>query len=271
MLRPYPSFSLLYFFLSTALPLGMLDFGYAIKAWTIILIVVFPLAGVLIFPSSHKKWDWMAALGAFVTSLHIWAPWRSYEKVLPKPEVYVEIQAVVTDDRMLDDDSLSDLAKSKNIEINITKLRLSRHEDWQACRGKILVLKPTTPLKYGMSVLVKGALVLPWRNEIPGLFDYRNYLKSKGIKHVIRGEELMVIDPNPVGWRKAVRKLIHLREALLARIIRHVDGDRNQKILAAMTLGFRQNLSPEDKKIYIRSGMIHILAISGLHFDISYF
>ena len=213
----------------------------------------------------------MAVFGAFVTLLHVWAPWQSYEKHLPRPEVYVEIQAVVTDDRMLDDDSLSNLAKSKNIEINITQVRLSRHEDWHRCRGKILLLRPTTFLEYGQTVLVKGALVHPWKNEIQGLFDYRNYLKSKGIKHVIRGDELMVLDPNPVGWRKAVQKLIHIREALLTRIIRQVDGDRNQKILAAMTLGFRQSLSPEDKEIYIRSGMIHILAISGLHFDISFF
>ena len=77
-----------------------------------------------------------------------------YEKYLPKPEVY-EIQGVVSDDRMVDDDSLSDLAKSKNIEINITQLRLSRHEPWNECRGKILVLKPVIPLKYGMSVLLK--------------------------------------------------------------------------------------------------------------------
>ena len=158
----------------------------------------------------------MAVFGALVTWLHIWAPWRSYEKYLPRPEVYTEIQTVVSDDRMLDDDddSLSDLAKSKNIEISITRLRLSRHKDWQTCRGKILVLRPTIQLKYGMGVLVKGALVLPWENDIPGLFNYRNYLKSKGIKHVIRGEELVVMASNPVGWRKAVQKLIHIREGL---------------------------------------------------------
>ena len=92
---------------------------------------------------------------------YLWAPWRSYEKYLPKPEMYAEIQGVVSNDRMVDDDSLSDLAKSKNIEINIAQLRLSRHEPWNECRGKILVLKPVIPLKYGMSVLVKGALVLP--------------------------------------------------------------------------------------------------------------
>ena len=37
-----------------------------------------------------------------------------------------------------------------------------------------------------------------------------------------------------------------------------------------MTLGFRQSLSLEDKEIYIRSGMIHILAISGLHVGMVY-
>ena len=249
----------------------MWEFGYAEGTWALFFGILFPQIGLVIFPKSHSRWVCLVVLGALVTWLHILAPWRSYEKSLPSQEVYVEIQAVVTDDRMLDDDSLSDLAKSKNIELNITQLRLSRYEDWQACRGKILLLKPAIPLQYGMSVLVKGALVLPWRSKIPGLFDYRNYLRSKGIKHLIGSEELIVMAPNSVGWRKAVQRLIHLREALITRIIRHVDGDRNQKILTAMTLGFRHTLSPDDKEIYIRSGMIHILAISGLHFDISFF
>ena len=99
-LLPYPAFSLLYFFLSTSLPIGMLEFGYATKTWTTVFIAVFPVVGQLIFPSPQIKWGWMAVIGAFVTWLHIWAPWRSYEKVLPRPEVYIEIQAVVTDDRM---------------------------------------------------------------------------------------------------------------------------------------------------------------------------
>ena len=235
-LRPYPAFSLLYFFLSTSLPLGVWEFGYADGIWTIFLGILFPLIGLVIFPQSHRRWGWMAIWGALFTLLHIWAPWRSYEKYLPRPEVYVETQALVTDDRMLDDDSLSGLAKSKNIEVNINKLRLSQFEEWQECRGKILLLKPKTPLEYGMGIVVKGALVLPWENEIPGLFNYRNYLKSKGIKHVIWGDELVITDSNPEGWRKAVQKLITIREALLTRIIRHVDGDRNQKILAVMTL-----------------------------------
>ena len=76
---------------------------------------------------------------------------------------------------------------------------------------------------------------------------------------------------NPTGWRQGIAKLIHLRENLLNRIIRYVGGEGNQKTLAAMTLEFRQSLNWEEREIYIKSGMLHILAISGLHFDISFF
>ena len=264
-LRPYPAFSLLYFFLSTSLPLGMWDFAYTNIHWAGVLAVGLLLIGLLVFPKSHKKWGSMVILGVFVTCLHIWSPWQSYEKILPRPEVYVEIEALVTDDQMLEEDSLSDLTKTKNVELSIRRLRLSQYEDWSQCRGKILLLKPPENLTYGMAVLAKGALVIPWKSEIPGTFDYRNYLRSKGIRHLLNSDELLVIDQNARGWRQMVQRLIQIREALLERIVRHIDSGRNAKILAAMTLGFRQNLSSEDREIYLRSGTIHVLAISGLH------
>ncbi len=158
-LHPYPAFPLLYFFLATSLPLGMLDFGYVGNAWAAITAVTLVLVGIFVFPGSHRNRVWTAVLGALVTWLHIWAPWRSYERYLPRPEVYAEVEAIITDDHMLSDDSLRDLTKNKNIEINIVRLRLSQHEDWHRSRGRILLLKPAENFDHEMTVVAKGALI----------------------------------------------------------------------------------------------------------------
>ena len=79
-----------------------------------------------------------------------------------------------------------------------------------------------------------------------------------GVNHIFHTEEVVVLDSEPRDWRILGEKIISLRESLLKRITRHVEDDRNKKILAAMTLGFRQGLDREDKDVFMRSGMFHV-------------
>ena len=61
-----------------------------------------------------------------------------------------------------------------------------------------------------------------------------------------------------------------MRENILHRILQNVEGSSNRKTLAAMTMGFRKSLEPREREIFLKTGMIHILAISGLHIGILY-
>ena len=270
-LRRHPALPPLYLFLSTSLPLSLLEFGYISKTASFISAIIFPILGWQLVPPTYKSSVLMALLGCLATYLHIRAPWASYRNYLPREEVYAEVKAIVTDGRIVKSESLDDFEKHKSIEILVQELRLSRFEKWQKCRGKIYLLNPENDVEYGAKLLLKGSFLLPFENDLPGLFNYRKYLKSKGILHVFKAAEVRVQQKQASERRRGVSKLIRLRENILNRIVRYIEGDDDRGILAAMTLGFRQSLSTDKRDLFIKSGTIHILAISGLHLDISYF
>jgi competence protein ComEC len=56
----------------------------------------------------------------------------------------------------------------------------------------------------------------------------------------------------------------------MGRIDRHIDGRDEQAILHSLLLGYRAEMGDDVKQHFIRSGSMHILAVSGLHVGILY-
>jgi len=101
----------------------------------------------------------------------------------------------------------------------------------------------------------------------PGQFDYRNYLEKEQVFDMIYlkpGEYLRntPIESTPKGIAFQIRKRI--LENLSTKSI----SSDAMAIIQAMFLGQRQEMSSEIYDDYKNTGMVHVLAISGLHFGI---
>lgn len=84
------------------------------------------------------------------------------------------------------------------------------------------------------------------------------------------------------GWH-AKAKLADIRSAKLIQqshslrlkfyriVINHVEGLPNKAMLLALSFGDRNNISAEQWQLLKASGLIHLVAISGLHIGIAYF
>ncbi len=113
----------------------------------------------------------------------------------------------------------------------------------------------------GSSVAVSGVLSVFEPATNPGQFDSRLYYATIGFSAridratVIR-EEAVVFDLREMLWQFRCR----LSEGLDA-----VFGKEDAAILKAMLLGDKSGLPSDIKEIYKESGIMHILAISGLH------
>lgn len=122
-----------------------------------------------------------------------------------------------------------------------------------------------TMMKFGTQIKLKAKL-----RKIPGPrqeyeFDYRNFLRRKGILFQIFCSEKNIVVLNQDGSFMVQKLLINYREKCLEWLSRYVDDSDSRGILAAMTLGQKQYLSDEIKKTYAHSGAMHVLAVSGLH------
>ncbi|MGF1509363.1 MAG: DNA internalization-related competence protein ComEC/Rec2 [Myxococcota bacterium] len=69
----------------------------------------------------------------------------------------------------------------------------------------------------------------------------------------------------PTSWRQGVVAFIHRGRAGLTRAIRRRDLGQPGEVLVSLSTGDRSGLAPQTRQDLARSGLAHLLAISGLH------
>lgn len=104
----------------------------------------------------------------------------------------------------------------------------------------------------------------PEKPANPGQFDARLYYQTKRILLFCYAEEAEMID----GSVQAVPQFFYRLREELSRRCRALFAEQYRGVIGAMLLGDKSELSDETKEIYQKSGMSHLLAISGLHVSI---
>ncbi|KAF0180068.1 MAG: ComEC/Rec2-related protein [Limisphaerales bacterium] len=147
---------------------------------------------------------------------------------------------------------------------------LGRRGEWQPATGLVAVTTPGVlgaNFFAGRTVELTGILRAPRGALAPGLFDYRAFLRWQGIWF-----QLQCADPN--DWRLAADSFQPGRPPLADRFLVWSQRilarglpveDEELRLLWAMTLGWKTALTDEVAEPFMRSGTMHVFAISGLH------
>ena len=162
------------------------------------------------------------------------------------------------------------------IEIELDQLMQNGREVDAA--GRILLNLHTTttwnarslPFRTGDRLRFIAQLRAPRPVGNPGGFEYDVYLRRRGITHVSHVKSPLAAEILSRGHGiPGAAPLSSLRATLLDRIRRDFspDGELSQRgaLLQAMLLGQRGMISDETKHLLRRTGLLHIIAISGLH------
>ena len=122
----------------------------------------------------------------------------------------------------------------------------------------------------GDRIQLLGLLQTPDPPHNPGDFNYRDFLRARGIDRVLRCESpdtIHLIDrPQGIGARIS-RLRDGVRRECDQLIFEHL-SPRLQPVAASLLIGDRSDLKEETETAFIRSGTMHILAISGLHIGV---
>lgn len=97
-----------------------------------------------------------------------------------------------------------------------------------------------------------------------GNFDEKSYYYGKKMPIKIAGKKIEVLDGS---WDELEEKLAEIRQ-LLSRNLDSVCGREEAAVLKAVIYGDKSELDREQKTLYQRNGIAHILAISGLHMSL---
>ncbi len=137
--------------------------------------------------------------------------------------------------------------------------------------GKVLVLinkeNLQSTFKIGQRLALASEIKKIPGNLNPYQFDYGNYMRNIGVTHQVqlKRENLLVLNTNSRSIRGYAGKL----RAKIIASLKQQDFEKDElAVIQALLLGQRQDLSKELQQSYSSAGIIHILAVSGLHVGI---
>ena len=125
--------------------------------------------------------------------------------------------------------------------------------------------------KIGQTIMVCGTISFFQDAPNPGNFNQRFYYQKQNIHAAIQKAEILSNITVSEERERNRKWSLNLREFLwqfrggIAEIIRENMDEKHSGILCAMLLGENAYVDEELKEIYQKSGIGHLLAISGLH------
>lgn len=122
-----------------------------------------------------------------------------------------------------------------------------------------VLLQDSAFFSAGDSVRLLGTIIPVSEKRNPYQFNYQNYLRSRGIEIQVRMDSLVDSSKNTskltwTWWRAQALEIVD----------RNFD-EQTVGIAKALLLGYKQDLEGESRQAFARTGLSHIMAVSGLH------
>ena len=160
--------------------------------------------------------------------------------------------------------------EDQEMEHSLAQVRiaeLARGENWQPATGEIMVATPgTLPARFfaGQPVEITGVIARPPTPLAEGLFDYRNYLETRGIYYQLKTgstNDWQLRAPALANPPLTDRFLNWSKQTLALGL---PVEDEPLRLLWAMTLGWRTAFTDDISEPFLRAGTMHLFAIDGL-------
>jgi len=116
-------------------------------------------------------------------------------------------------------------------------------------------------LKIGMIIQVKGSASSYNHATNPGEFDTASYYHNKGFAYMIFSDNILILNNNYNHFKQF---LFNLSEKIKNTYYEYLPEDK-ASIVSGIVLGKRYLISEEDSTMYSRNGIMHLLAVSGMH------
>jgi len=147
-------------------------------------------------------------------------------------------------------------------------------DKWEQSSGKVLLYlrKDSIPYnyQYGSIIITTAPLISINSAENPGGFDYKRYCLFQGISHqvFINSNQLIFVKNSIPSYLHYY--LFKLRDNVLNALKVYLPHTRAYGVAEALLIGYRNDLDREIVQAYSSTGVVHIIAISGLHLGMLY-
>lgn len=125
-------------------------------------------------------------------------------------------------------------------------------------------------LAYGTQIVFVKAPQSIINPNNPGAFDYQRFLLFQGItaQVYLKNDEYKILSGNKGSPLKTF--ILHMQTYILHTIKTFIPNPKEQGVAEALLIGYRNDLDKQLVQSYANTGVVHIIAISGLHLGMIY-
>ena len=139
----------------------------------------------------------------------------------------------------------------------------------EAMQGSMLLYHKKDPQQTsflpGDLLVIKCTPVEITNRGNPYEFDYRFFMENQEIRYYAFTNNKSIISHITPDHRKLAHRALIIREKIIDMYRERGIKDERLALVAAITLGQKNMLDPEQKQNFIKAGVMHIMAVSGLH------
>ncbi len=141
---------------------------------------------------------------------------------------------------------------------------------WRFASGTLeIYVRGSLPrLLPGDRLRLTGHLASPRRPDNPGQFDLRSYRRGDRVLVELRDAQAAGVEMLERGTVLGIPRLLAMLRISAAEAIERFVSQPQAALAKALLLGFRREVDDEFSERLLRTGTIHLLAISGLHIGI---
>lgn len=144
----------------------------------------------------------------------------------------------------------------------------------KASKGNVLVFFEKDPvsssIRYGDQLIIFKSLQSVQNSGNPGSFDYRAYCAFRNIYHQVylkQGDYITMKIKNENVLKKFLFKI---RANVVTILKKYIESSKEAGLAEAMLIGYKDDLDKNLVQAYSNTGVVHIIAISGLHLALIY-
>jgi competence protein ComEC len=165
------------------------------------------------------------------------------------------------------------LRKPRSSKMELRVKLVGNDSGFHSTRGKIILyqsIDDSIKLKYGDRIIFKKPLQEIRNPGNPGEFDYKSFAAFNNLFHQVYLNQTEFVMLEGKNCNSFQQLLIDARTSILQQLRKFIRSETETGIAEALIIGYKQDLDKNLVKAYSNTGVVHIIAISGLHLGLIY-
>lgn len=164
--------------------------------------------------------------------------------------------------------------KQKSFKALAEVAMLVHNGETKKVQGKVLLYfrkdSNIEPLDYGSQILFKKELLEIKNAGNPGSFNYRQFCLFQGITHQVNSlsTHYVLLPEKKTRFFESI--IFEVRKRTVATLQKYIFSERDAGLAEALLIGYKNDLDKDLVQAYSNTGVVHIIAISGLHLGLIY-